>query len=739
MALLRRDVTAVAKKELAANPIVRLAGALADAVFIDRDDRAGARSPRCAHWSRRRCCAGKSLAVAPEGTRSGTGRLGPFKKGAFRLAMAGGVPVMPIVFRNANDVWPLGTQFMRPGTVDVVVHPPIPTDDWTDDDLDAAHRRGARPLPRHARRLARRGERRPQVPRRDPRPARGRRRGSPRSRPPRAARRRRHRRARRRPAGDGGDPRRTRRRRVPAHRAPVRPHRVPRPHPLRPAAARPAAGPQPALPGGAAPEPPLVHRPGGAGVGAAARRASRPPTSSAGSTWRSGRWARWDAGPGSSSSGAASATIPVYKLALREYVGWLAEHRQNLEWYIEGGRTRTGKLRDPRLGPARLPRRRGARRPLRRLPAATGVDRLRRAARRRGARPLGAGRGQGARVARPAGELRTGAAHPLLARRHPRRVRRAHLGARPPHPRARGRRRSPATPTRCRSRSSRSRWRSGSTRSRRSRRRRSSPWRCSGPTARSPSTSCSRCSNATPTDVDDRAAPGHVPTDRDPRDRARAGSRRLQRHGVVTRNDRGRDVGVPHPARAAHRRRRTTATASSTSSSSPPSSTWLARGHRPARRGAPRCATCSSSSSSSPRRASSSPRSTPRQRERDRPVTGAVPPPVPRGVLGDRRGARAPTATNRSTRHRSAPTSGVRLGRAVPAAAPHLLRRRGLELLRRRRGAAGRPPRSPAPGSPVDLAERRAEFADELHELVRRARTTQARAAARFLEVMRGH
>jgi glycerol-3-phosphate O-acyltransferase len=41
---------------------------------------------------------------------------------------------------------------------------------------------------------------------------------------------------------------------------------------------------------------------------------------------------------------------PVYKLALREYVGWLAQHRQNLEWYIEGGRTRTGKLRDPRLG-----------------------------------------------------------------------------------------------------------------------------------------------------------------------------------------------------------------------------------------------------------------------------------------------------------------------------------------------------------------------------------------------------
>jgi len=135
MALLRRDVTAVAKKELAANPIVRLAGSLADAVFIDRADRAGAVAslrPLVEDALLR----GKSLAVAPEGTRSGSGRLGPFKKGAFRLAMAGGVPVVPIVFRNANDVWPLGTQFMRPGTVDVVVHPPIPTVDWTDGTLD---------------------------------------------------------------------------------------------------------------------------------------------------------------------------------------------------------------------------------------------------------------------------------------------------------------------------------------------------------------------------------------------------------------------------------------------------------------------------------------------------------------------------------------------------------------------------------------------------------------------------
>ncbi|HZI39331.1 MAG TPA: 1-acyl-sn-glycerol-3-phosphate acyltransferase, partial [Acidimicrobiia bacterium] len=40
----------------------------------------------------------------------------------------------------------------------------------------------------------------------------------------------------------------------------------------------------------------------------------------------------------------------VYKVALRAYLGYLVEQRYNLEWYLEGGRSRTGKLRPPRLG-----------------------------------------------------------------------------------------------------------------------------------------------------------------------------------------------------------------------------------------------------------------------------------------------------------------------------------------------------------------------------------------------------
>ena len=46
----------------------------------------------------------------------------------------------------------------------------------------------------------------------------------------------------------------------------------------------------------------------------------------------------------------------VYRATLKAYLSHLMVQRQNLEWYIEGGRTRTGKLRPPRLGTRRRDR-----------------------------------------------------------------------------------------------------------------------------------------------------------------------------------------------------------------------------------------------------------------------------------------------------------------------------------------------------------------------------------------------
>jgi putative phosphoserine phosphatase/1-acylglycerol-3-phosphate O-acyltransferase len=140
--LLRRDIVAVAKQEIRRNPIFGPAFALVGTVFIDRFDREHAVAALAPAVDALR--AGVSMVLAPEGTRSATPRLGRFKKGAFRLAMAAGVPIVPIVFRNALDALPKHGVVVRPATVEVVVHPPIPTTDWTaetlDDEIEAIHR-----------------------------------------------------------------------------------------------------------------------------------------------------------------------------------------------------------------------------------------------------------------------------------------------------------------------------------------------------------------------------------------------------------------------------------------------------------------------------------------------------------------------------------------------------------------------------------------------------------------------
>ena len=71
------------------------------------------------------------ILIAPEGTRLDTNEVGPFKKGPFRIAMSAGIPIVPIVIRNAEVISARDSTTFNPGTVDVVVYPPIPTDDWT--------------------------------------------------------------------------------------------------------------------------------------------------------------------------------------------------------------------------------------------------------------------------------------------------------------------------------------------------------------------------------------------------------------------------------------------------------------------------------------------------------------------------------------------------------------------------------------------------------------------------------
>jgi putative phosphoserine phosphatase/1-acylglycerol-3-phosphate O-acyltransferase len=132
-ALVRDNWVGVGKKELAGDPIMGTLGKLLDTAFIDRDDPTAA--VETLHEVEERAKKGLSIVMAPEGTRLDTTSVGPFKKGAFRIAMTVGIPIVPIVIRNAEIVAARDSMTMNPGTVDVAVFPPISVRDWTLDTL----------------------------------------------------------------------------------------------------------------------------------------------------------------------------------------------------------------------------------------------------------------------------------------------------------------------------------------------------------------------------------------------------------------------------------------------------------------------------------------------------------------------------------------------------------------------------------------------------------------------------
>jgi putative phosphoserine phosphatase/1-acylglycerol-3-phosphate O-acyltransferase len=135
MKLLREEFTGVAKKEAKNVPFFGQVFQLAGVAFVDRGNTAQARKalePAVLKIRDERM----SLCIAPEGTRSVTPRLGRFKKGPFHIAMQAEVPMVPIVLRNVGEVMWRGAQMLKPGTVDVVVLPPVDTSEFHVETLD---------------------------------------------------------------------------------------------------------------------------------------------------------------------------------------------------------------------------------------------------------------------------------------------------------------------------------------------------------------------------------------------------------------------------------------------------------------------------------------------------------------------------------------------------------------------------------------------------------------------------
>jgi putative phosphoserine phosphatase/1-acylglycerol-3-phosphate O-acyltransferase len=135
MKLLRSNFTGVGKAEVKKIPGFGQFFQLAGMAFVERGNTAQARSVLDPVVEKIRS-EQLSLAMSPEGTRSATPRLGRFKKGAFHIAMQSEFPMVPIVMRNVGEVMWRGSQVIRPGTVDVVVLPPVDTSEWTTETID---------------------------------------------------------------------------------------------------------------------------------------------------------------------------------------------------------------------------------------------------------------------------------------------------------------------------------------------------------------------------------------------------------------------------------------------------------------------------------------------------------------------------------------------------------------------------------------------------------------------------
>ncbi len=133
--VLRSGFTAVVKKEVTANPVFGPLLRFAEATFIDRSDTASAKAALEPVVETLR--GGLSIVVAPEGTRSMTPRIGRFKKGAFHIAIAAGVPIIPLVIRNSGEIAWRNSPIVRKGTVDVALLAPIDVSGWNPSAMDA--------------------------------------------------------------------------------------------------------------------------------------------------------------------------------------------------------------------------------------------------------------------------------------------------------------------------------------------------------------------------------------------------------------------------------------------------------------------------------------------------------------------------------------------------------------------------------------------------------------------------
>src|SRR6202034_748854 len=112
------------KRSLLKIPLVGYGMRLAGFIPVDRDGRLES-ARESVHAANKVLASGVNISTFPEGTRSRNGKLLPFKKGPFYLAMESGAPIIPISIWGTEHMMSKGSLRIQPGKAHLPFHPPI--------------------------------------------------------------------------------------------------------------------------------------------------------------------------------------------------------------------------------------------------------------------------------------------------------------------------------------------------------------------------------------------------------------------------------------------------------------------------------------------------------------------------------------------------------------------------------------------------------------------------------------
>ncbi|HEX3008840.1 MAG TPA: lysophospholipid acyltransferase family protein [Bacteroidales bacterium] len=130
---LGRDIRWMMKKELMRVPFLGPACKMVGHIAVDRSN--ALKAAETIEKAKKTLQNGTSVVFFPEGSRTRTGKMSAFKRGAFVTAQEIGLPVVPVAIEGTYNIMPPGTNIIRPGKVYLHIQPPYLLNSATKDEM----------------------------------------------------------------------------------------------------------------------------------------------------------------------------------------------------------------------------------------------------------------------------------------------------------------------------------------------------------------------------------------------------------------------------------------------------------------------------------------------------------------------------------------------------------------------------------------------------------------------------